>query len=217
MVVGRAVRPEPQLAAVESQALLSPVNDDRRVIDPLEQCLARLMPERLALTGRELDQLQRMSVRIAEIERLDPRRLLVPRGQCLRTLGDQFDAALDQPSISRGHVAHDDRHMAEPVVVAAAVFGHEATPRSPRPQHQTEIAEPQRVAVPLEIENLPIEGRHVGYIAYRQRDAGAVRRLSRIRHERRSLMMSPTRNVLAMMVSVGFTAPLETKKLASSR
>ena len=37
----------------------------------------------------------------------------------------------------------------------------------------------------------------------------------RSHHARRSLMMSATRKALAMMVSVGLTAPMDGKKLAS--
>ena len=44
-----------------------------------------------------------------------------------------------------------------------------------------------------------------------------IARVARLRssHARRSLMMSATRKALAMMVSVGLTAPMDGKKLAS--
>ena len=57
-----------------------------------------------------------------------------------------------------------------------------------------------------------------GAVGIRAVGVGAVRRVAvaqDVAHARRSLMWSATRRALAMMVSVGFTAPMEGKKLAS--
>lgn len=97
-----------------------------------------------------------------------------------------------------------------------AVIRYRAISRSARPQYQKEITQPQRISVALEIENLPIERRNARDVADGQSDPATHRTRVRNRHEKRLLMMSPTRSALAMMVSVGFTAPLETKKLAST-
>src|SRR2546423_521842 len=62
---------ETERVAVELQALLGVAHDDRRVIDPEEDAIARPLPAGFALPGGELENLERVAVRVLEGERAD--------------------------------------------------------------------------------------------------------------------------------------------------
>jgi len=85
-------------------------------------------PARVALVGRELQDLERVAVGIAEVERLDPARLGIPVRQPLRPGGDLLDLVATEPEVGLLQVAGDDRDVLEPDVVAPGV-GRAARPR----------------------------------------------------------------------------------------
>jgi hypothetical protein len=85
-----------------------------------EEAVLRL-PARIALTRWEVQHLEVVAVRIAEIERRNATGVLVPRGQRLRAGRRVSDAVRAQGSICTVHVAHDDRDVLKPAVVAARV------------------------------------------------------------------------------------------------
>ncbi len=118
------------------------------MVDAEEQAVCRL-PARIALAAREVQHLEVVAVGIAEIERRDSARVLVPRGQGLRAGRGVRDAVRAQRRVRAVHVAHDDRDVLEPAVVAArvrrdrAALGREELPqleglgpeREPRDAH----------------------------------------------------------------------------------
>src|SRR5215510_1698040 len=69
-----------QPAAVKVEARLSVSHDNSGMINPEEQAIL-LLPARVALAGRELNQFERMTVAIAEINRADSPGIGVPGGQ----------------------------------------------------------------------------------------------------------------------------------------
>src|SRR5437867_13153164 len=63
-----------------------------------------------------------MVLRVAEVERLDAARVLIPRRQGLRCGRDMLYLRLAQSCVSFVHVAHDDRDVLEPMVEAARIL-----------------------------------------------------------------------------------------------
>jgi len=147
---------------------------------------------------------------------------------------------LAQPAVGAVHIAHDNGDVLEPSVVAAGIdrrrpaprreeFGQfdvlftEPDPRRPHPE--TEYAGKALVGVERD-----------GTIEIRDRQSDRVDSFDkRLRsgkknsagqqqgaedtarhHDNLSTRRSPTRKALAMIVSAGFTAPLDGKKLPST-
>ena len=73
------------------------------------------------LSGRELQDLERMAVGIAEIEGPDARGVGDRLGEQLRPGGSVAHLEAAKPRVCAVHVAHDDGYVLEPVVVAPAV------------------------------------------------------------------------------------------------
>lgn len=145
------------------------------------------------LSGGELDQLQRVAIRILEVERADAARGGVPVGQALRRRRDLGDAMPAQPEERLIDVVHDDRQVLEPPVVAPGALGHRAPaglaelvqlhdllaepePRDPEPRagHAREPlpagAAGLHDAERLEEEHARVEGQGSIEIGHRQRD-----------------------------------------------
>jgi len=78
-----------------------------------------LLPLLIAFAFRELQDLEPMLVRIAEVERLDAAGVLVPVGQTLWSGRSVFDFVLSQQCVSFVHVAGNDCNVLEPAIVAA--------------------------------------------------------------------------------------------------
>src|SRR5215831_5691904 len=79
------------------------------------------MPLRVALVWREPEDLQRVTVRIAEIECADSPGILVPSGKQLRPRRRILNLAFTKPVVGAVHVADDDGNMLEPSVVATRI------------------------------------------------------------------------------------------------
>ena len=75
---------EAQGVPIELQAGLCIADDDGGMVDPQEQSVHRAMPFRTALPLRKLENLQNMTIRVFEIERLDSGGGGDVRGQRLR-------------------------------------------------------------------------------------------------------------------------------------
>jgi hypothetical protein len=99
------------------------------VIDAEEQPLGRLLPPRVALAGWKPDELERVAVGIAEVERADAARVRVPVRKALRLRRHVRDALVVEPLVGPVHVPDDDRHVLEPPVVAVRIGGCGAAPR----------------------------------------------------------------------------------------
>ncbi len=62
-----------------------------------------------------------MAIGIAEVKRLDASSRLVPFRQSLRSGGGVLHSVLAQPPVRPIHVAHDDRNVLEPPIIAAGI------------------------------------------------------------------------------------------------
>src|SRR6516164_6895903 len=80
------------------------------------------MPARIALIGWELDEFQRVAVRIMKVEGLYSRGVLVPLGQHLGSGGDLPNLVLLQAVARGNHVRDNDRDMLKPRVVASRIL-----------------------------------------------------------------------------------------------
>src|SRR5262245_49669093 len=93
----------PQHVAVELQTRLGVAYHDRRVVDSEEEFVWVLFrqaaPLRVALVARELQNLQRMSVWVLEVECLDPACVFVPIRQALWSGRCVLYVVLSQPLI----------------------------------------------------------------------------------------------------------------------
>ena len=111
--------------AIKRQALLRIAHDDGRVINAKKNRSAGLrpgvLPLRIAFARRKENDFQHMILRVAKIKRLDARRAFVPFRQRLRRGRDVLHLVREQPRVSRVHVAHDDRDVLKPAVVAARI------------------------------------------------------------------------------------------------
>src|SRR5215471_10981016 len=82
-VIARAGDAQAEAVPIESDTLVGIGYRDRAMVDAEKQPVL-LLPARLALVGRELDQFERMAVRVAEIDGADAAGVRVPRRQKLR-------------------------------------------------------------------------------------------------------------------------------------
>src|ERR1700752_2788024 len=118
VVLTRARDVQTQCISIELETRFSVGDDDRRVIDSQKQPVF-LLPLLITFAGRELQNLEPVLVRIAEVKSLDAAGVLVPVRQKLWTSRSMFDLVLTQQRVSFVHVAGDDRDMLEPAIVAA--------------------------------------------------------------------------------------------------
>src|SRR5206468_4706304 len=118
VVLALACHSEAERVPVAAEALRRVADDDRRVVDAEEEAIARLVPLQIPLAPREPQDLERVAVRILEVERADPARIRVPVWQALRRWRSVLDAMLVKRRICAIHVAHDDRDVLKPPVVA---------------------------------------------------------------------------------------------------
>src|SRR6266540_7190973 len=79
------------------------------------------MPFRIALAFGEFEHFERMPVGVAEIERADAAGVRIPIGEELRAWRCMLDLVFAQPAIGTIHVAHDDRGVLKPAIVAMGV------------------------------------------------------------------------------------------------
>src|SRR4051794_16589279 len=82
------------------------------------------MPLLASFVRREREHLERVPVRVAEIECLDTAGVLVPVGKALRTGRRVLYFVLAKPSVCAVHIADNQRHVLEPAVVAAGIGRH---------------------------------------------------------------------------------------------
>src|SRR5262249_20032626 len=83
--------------------------------------LSFAMPLRITFADREPQNLERVLVRIFEVEGFDSSRILVPLGQRLRTIGCVFYLVLSEPLICFVHVRHNERNVLKPTIVAPRI------------------------------------------------------------------------------------------------
>jgi hypothetical protein len=86
-----------------------------------EKVCAVLLPTRVALALREMNELKHVTVEIAKIESLDTASLRIPFGQRLRSAGDVLHVVVAKPAIRLVHITHDDSQVLKPEVVAVRV------------------------------------------------------------------------------------------------
>src|SRR2546425_11528068 len=91
------------------------------MVDAQKQPVSRAVPLRLAFPLRKLQNLQRVTVWVFEVEGLDAAGVGVPVRQALGTGGSVLDLVLAQPLIGAVHVTNDNRNMLKPAIIAARV------------------------------------------------------------------------------------------------
>ena len=139
-----------QHIAVKPKARLGVGDADGGMIKPFG--LARwnlgLVPARIPFFRRELEQLQRVSVGIFELEGLNASGRWIPIRQCLRGTGDHPEPIRSHRlDLSRQVVAHQ-ADVLEPAVVAAPGIGiGSAGPSWPSPDLQGLFPKPQDPAL----------------------------------------------------------------------
>ena len=119
VVLGLARHLEAQRVPPDGEAPLGVFDGDGGVVDAEEEAVLRL-PARVALAGRELEDLEVMAVGILEVKGLDAAGVRVSGRQGLRPLEAWGDIVLAQAAIDGVHPAGDQRHMLKPEIVAAA-------------------------------------------------------------------------------------------------
>ena len=92
------------------------------MINAKEHFVAWTMPFVQALIRRKLENFQRVTVRILEIEGPDAGGVLIPVRQALRSRGRVLHFVLAQPSVCLIHVADDDRYVLEGTIVAVSIL-----------------------------------------------------------------------------------------------
>jgi len=163
----------------------------------------------VSLARRKLDQLERMAVWVPEIPGRDAGRGGVPGWQALRHGGGGLGTGSKRQLLRGQDVLNNQGHVAEHRVVAGLrdrrIIGlPELNYRRADVQH--------RPAWGRQAQERCIESSRARHVADGQCDARALH----AHHDKRPRMWSATRKALAMMVSVGFTAPLLGKKLPST-
>ena len=119
-VVGAvASHAKPKRVPIEPQARVRIGDDNRRVVDAEKQPAFGCLPLRVAFAGGELQDLERMTVGVLEVERLDSARRDVPIREPLRLGRCVLDLVLSEARIGGIHVGDDDRDVLEPAIVAA--------------------------------------------------------------------------------------------------
>src|ERR1043165_2971806 len=98
IVFTRARNVQPERVAIKLQARVGIADDDGGVIDSQKQ-LVLLLPLPVALTFRELQNLEPVRVGIAKVKGLDAACVLVPVGQTLWTRRSVFDLIHAQQSV----------------------------------------------------------------------------------------------------------------------
>ena len=91
---------------------------------PRNRSVCGTVPLRGALVRRERNDLEKVPVGIAEVERADPSGAGIPIGQTLRPGGRVLDAVLPEPCIGPCHVADDDRDVLKRAIVGTDVGRH---------------------------------------------------------------------------------------------
>ena len=99
------------------------------MIDAKEEFAIRRVPLRVALSVRELEDFEWVTVRVLEVERLDPARRGIPVWKALRLGRGVLDVVFTQARVCLAHVGHDDGDVLEPAIVAARVDGNRSPAR----------------------------------------------------------------------------------------
>src|SRR5258705_3175304 len=93
VVLALACHSKAERIPIAAKALRGIADDDRGVVDAKEEAIAPA-PLRIALAGREPQDLERVAVRVLEVKRADPARAYVPVGEALRRRRGVLDAML---------------------------------------------------------------------------------------------------------------------------
>src|SRR5215510_6039342 len=94
------------------------------MIDPQKETAVGLLPLRVTFVKRKIDELEIVAVRILEVKSLDAGRGLVPVGNPLPASGGLPYVVRAELLVGLIHVAHDNRNVLEPLIVAARVSGY---------------------------------------------------------------------------------------------
>src|SRR5580765_41021 len=107
--------------AVKLDAGVRIPHNDGGMVDTQKKLIRGTVPLLQALIRRELQHLNRMAIRILEVERRDARRVLVPVRKALWSRRSVFYLVLTQPGISLIHVANNDRDVLKPPIITARI------------------------------------------------------------------------------------------------
>src|SRR5262249_7712611 len=88
--------PKAQSIPIEAEALAGVGDDDRRVVDAEEQPVGGRMPFRIALSRREMQNLEGVPVGVFEVERFDSSGRRIPIGETLWLWRRVLDTMLPQ-------------------------------------------------------------------------------------------------------------------------
>ena len=122
VIVALAGFPKAKKIAIKMKAGVRLRDGDGRVVNTKKKLICFLLPARIAFARWEANHFEGVPVRVLKIERLDTRCAYVPIRQPLRTCGHELDFKRTQFFEGTIHVAHDDRDVLEPQVVASGVL-----------------------------------------------------------------------------------------------
>src|SRR5262249_50816378 len=120
---------ESKRVPVELQALLRVGHHDGRMVYPKKQLVRGLMPFWRAFVRRKLQNLERVTVRVFEVERSDSGRRLDRLGKRLWTCRRVLNLVLSQPIVGAIHISGDDRDVLKPAIVASRIDWYGSTLR----------------------------------------------------------------------------------------
>ena len=159
VVVTLAGNMKTQKVAVERKTGAGVGDRNSCVVDSEKQPAIGLLPFRIALALRELQNLQRMTIRVTEVEGLDPSGIRIPVRQPLRIRRNLLHLVLAKYGVRLIHVADDDSHVLEGEIVTARVWRNRRTSRADElQQFDSFVAERQIYSaanVQAEIMNVP--------------------------------------------------------------
>ena len=115
------------------------------MIDAEKRGCRGLVPPGESLAGRERDDLEKVAIRIAEVEGTDPTGVRVPVRKALRSGGRVLDAVILQHGVCLVDVAHDNGDVLERAIVCPDIrWNRPALRRQKLRQLNFFRAEPQR-------------------------------------------------------------------------
>src|SRR5262245_43799878 len=113
VVLAFTSHPHAERISIEAQRRFAVVHDDRRVINAEKDLRRWLVPLRAAFPWRKENDLQKMTVRIAKVERADSAGVGIPIRKALRSARGMLYMAVAQQLIGFRDVADDDRDVLE--------------------------------------------------------------------------------------------------------
>src|SRR6266496_1878992 len=116
--------------AIKMQTRFRVCDANGGVVDAQKKLVGFLLPARITFTRRKINDLKIVLIGIAKIERFNASSGFDRRRQRLWTGRDELHLQCPQFLEGLVHIAHDDRYMLKPKVVAARIGGNRPARRS---------------------------------------------------------------------------------------